>query len=78
MPAPSSKTRHQDTHCKGYSHTYLHPTAAIGKMLRVERLGFETLTPELVGHSAKLTIFSPDCPECQHLVYREMERRMRV
>jgi hypothetical protein len=62
--------------CKGWDHSFSHPTAAIAKMLRLERQGLETLAPELVGSLAKLTHYDPSCRTCCELAGREVQRRL--
>ena len=68
--------KHPTKECKGYLHNFSHPTEAIAKILRVEKLGFETLTPELFGAKAKLLVFTPGCKDCEAMARREMQRRL--
>jgi hypothetical protein len=62
--------------CRGWGHTFSHPTEALRRMLRLEAQGLETLTPELVGGKAKLTHYDPRCRTCCELAGRKANRRL--
>ena len=68
--------KHNTKECKGYLHSFQHPTASIARILRVEKLGFETLAPELFGSKAKLVVFTPDCVQCREMANKELRRRL--
>jgi hypothetical protein len=62
--------------CKGYNHVFLHPTLAIARILRVKQEGREALLPVLHGSLAKVVIYDPNCPTCNELAEREIQRRL--